>query len=243
MSSTRVKLLAIASVLVIALAQPTAAVAYNCHPSRGDNTNESGAGRFRSGIGLATYVRAVRAIVDVDEFPYAEAGGSSATYIDIHNALTGTTYYARMGWVVPSTDLMYYFTEYNGGGSWNYLFSTAYAPVTAFKIVWNNAPGSGLHQFTLWAGANYTVMTLFGDPVLNWSPTDGQIGTRTKSDESQFPGRVLNKMEMTTTQAHVDGSWVAFGSAALGAFSTATWANFLAVAGDPTWFRSYDGDC
>lgn len=240
---SRHRFTAIAAAALLVLAQPTATVAFNCHPPRAANTLIYGAGRSRVGTSSTTFVRAARAIMDTNEFPYVEYPNESASYVEIKNSQPTITYYARIGWLVRDIDDMWFFTQYNGPGTYMNIFQATHFPDAAFRVVWNNPPGNGWHQFSFWDGPNYAVQTLVGNPVLNWSPDEGQIGTRTESRESQFPGRVANRMEMKVTQAFVNGVWVPFRSAPLIGFSTASWANFVDVSTDTMWFRSWDADC
>jgi hypothetical protein len=166
------------------------------------------------------------------------SGGNSDAIISITNG----SYYARVGWTVRPTDQQWFLVEYNGGGEIRRLFFPFGQATTHFKVVWNNAPGGGVHLFTFWAGTESTPALLW-NPELNWSPTDGQVGGRTVSYSSQFPGRPSNKTEFINTKAHVNGSWVGFGSVGSIGYAIGTFPNFVDVSGSTTHFRSWDADC
>jgi hypothetical protein len=112
-------------------------------------------------------------------------------------------------------------------------------PTTELRVTWNNAPGGGQHTFYFFVDS-----VSWTSKVLPWSPKDGLVVGHVWNRENQFPGRVTNKVEMTSTQAHINGAWTPFVSIAgfLG-WSTASWANFVEVAGDFTRLRMWDGDC
>jgi hypothetical protein len=234
-----------AALIVALLSHPTATLAYNCHPPRSANSLNYQAGRIREGTSSTTYVRSIRAIVDTDEFPYVEYPYESTTFVAVTNSYqTSTNYYARMGWSVEDINEMWYFREYNGGpGTFAYRFQAAFSPEASFKIVWDPELVNGRHEFTFWYGPNHTVLSLAGHPELTWSPREGHIGARTQSRESQFPGRLANKMRMRWTQAYVNDTWVGFRTVPLTGYSTASWANFDDVANETGIFEAWDRDC
>lgn len=232
--------------LAVLLSQPTATLGYDCHPPRSANSLTYEAGRIRGGTSQSTFVRAIRAILETDELPYVEDPNESFAFVGVTNSnQTSTYYYARLGWRVEDINEMWYYREYNGGpGTFAYKWQAAYVPEdTSFKIVWDPVLENGEHEFTFWDGPNHTVQTLVGHPELTWSPREGVVGGRTKSRESQFPGRAANKMRMTWTQAYVDGVWEGFRTVQLTGYSTASWANFDDVANESGIFRLWDSDC
>jgi hypothetical protein len=169
------------------------------------------------GASSTTYVRAVKSTIDEDHPFIKDANGFSAAWAMVTiTTANNDVFWAQVGWRedwglfghklfwqaawIDHTDgMVRFFVDRQGGDP--------SGSAQQWKVVWNNFPGSGNHTFYF-----YVDQVELDSNVEPWTPWDGHVGAEMYKSTSQAPGSVSNKVDMTGTQSHVNGSWVDYGT-------------------------------
>jgi hypothetical protein len=220
-----------------------------CSPGRPDDSVSRHVGWLHfHGPSSTTYTRAVHATIDEYHPFVGPINGFSNPYVMIRGQSGDILYYAQTGWTETwglSAHHLFWedgWVNVSTGQSWHE--GSTSLPISpgahTYTAVWYNAPGAGVHTFKFAVGSNY-----FAERQLTWSPSDGEISGETFGGNVQMPGDTSTKVNLKSSQAAVNGQWIAFFQAGNGPLysgpSSLSWYGGSTVS--TTWFSIWDKGC